>query len=274
MHNEEQSSIKNFLSHSFIRLAFVGIILAGIAFYFFRPNTITTDNAYVKSTKVCIVSEVSGFIKEIFVRDNMHVYKDDMLLKIDDTNLVFEYKKVLEELALTKKKLFRHQKLNDGKFVSTKEFESAQTEHNLNLIKKEELEHKIANTLIISPIDGVVTKEVLEPGQYIIAHKPLFFVVNANAVWVDANFKETQIEHIKPGQKVEVKVDSYPKLVFKGEVDTISPAAGSEFSALPIDTSYGNFVKIVQRIPVKIRVQNTHNLLKPGMSATVKIYMK
>ena len=277
MKNEEYSTserIKKFLRRASTKLIFVGTLFAVVTIYFLLPNTISTDNAYVKSTKVQIVSEVSGFINEIFVPDNSRVSKNDKLLKIDDTNLIFEYKKVLEELALTEKKLIRHKKLNDGKFVPTREFEDSQTAYKLNLIKKAELEYKISNTLITSPIDGIVTQQVLEPGQYIVAHKPLFFVVNADSVWIKANFKETQIEKIKPGQKANVKVDSYPNLVFKGEVDTISPAAGSEFSALPIDMSYGNFVKIVQRIPVKIRVQNTDNLLKPGMSATVNIHSK
>ena len=266
--------IKKFLNHTYAKLALVSIILASIAIYFSLPSTISTDNAYVKSTKVQIVSEVSGFIDEIFAHDNARVSKNDKLLKIDDANLVFEYKKVLEELALSEKKLIRHEKLSGSKFVSEKEFEDAQTAYKLSLIKKAELEHKISKTLITSPIDGIVTQLVLEPKQYIVANKPLFFVVNADAAWVEANFKETQIEKIKRGQKVIVKADSYPNLVFKGEVDTISPAAGSEFSALPVDTSYGNFVKIVQRIPVKIRIQNNDNLLKPGMSATVKIYLK
>ena len=266
--------IKRFVNHSYTKLVLIGAIFISIVFYFLFPKTINTDNAYVKSTKVAIVSEVSGFIKEIFIGDNMQVSKNDKLLKIDDTNLVFEYKKILETLALTEKKFLRNEKLTADKFVPKKELEASQTDHSLNLIKKEELEHKISNTLITSPINGTVTKQTLELGQYIVANKPLFFVVNTHSIWIEANFKETQIEHIRPGQQAEIKVDAYPNLVFTGKVDTISPAAGSEFSALPIDMSYGNFVKIVQRIPVKISLENTNNLLKPGMSATVKIHVK
>ncbi|NRA73470.1 MAG: HlyD family secretion protein [Rickettsiales bacterium] len=268
------SVIKKFLKNTYIKLVLVGAIFLGVVVYFFLPATVSTDNAYVKSTKIPVVSEVSGFVKEIFVYDNSQVSKDNKLLKIDDTNLVFEYKKTLEILALTEKKFVRNERLNAGKFVATKELESAQTNYSLNLIKKKELEHKISNTLITSPINGIVTKQMLEPGQYIIAYKPLFFIVNTDSVWIEANFKETQIKNIAPGQQAEVKIDAYPDLVFKGKVDTISPATGSEFSVLPLDMSYGNFVKIVQRIPVKISLLNANKLLKPGMSATVTIYKK
>ena len=264
--------IKKFLKNIYVRLVLVLAIISSITGYFLMSQTVTTDNAYVKGVKIPIVSEVSGFVKKVFVYDNSEVSKDDKLLKIDDADLVFEYKKTLETLAVTEKKFLRNEKLNANKFVATKELETARAEYSLNLIKKKELENKIANTVITSPINGIATKQILEPGQYILAYKPLFFVVGTSSVWVEANFKETQIKDIKSGQRAEIRVDAYPNLVFKGRVDTISPATGSEFSILPLDMSYGNFVKIVQRIPVKISLLKPNKLLKPGMSADVKIY--
>jgi membrane fusion protein (multidrug efflux system) len=93
-------------------------------------------------------------------------------------------------------------------------------------------------------------------------------------VWVVANFKETQLTYMKPGQPVEVRIDAYPGKVFKGHVDSIQPGTGSRFSLLPPENASGNYVKVVQRVPVKILLDNspeTNALLAPGMSAVPEV---
>jgi membrane fusion protein, multidrug efflux system len=126
---------------------------------------------------------------------------------------------------------------------------------------------------ITAPIDGVVTHKQVEPGQIVQAGQGLLVVVPLQKVWVTANFKETQLKKMKPGQKAEVKVDSYGK-TFSGHVDSISGATGSVLSLLPPENATGNFVKVVQRVPVKIvldAIPEGKTVLRPGMNVDATV---
>jgi membrane fusion protein (multidrug efflux system) len=249
----------------------IGALLVLILIFWAMPSTIKTDNAYVRCTKVIIFSEISGVIKQIDVEDNQKVKKGDILVKIDDTDLNFQMGKAKANYDLTTNEIKRQETLEKQKFSATAQYEQTLKDHLINKISVDELEYKLDKTAIKAPISGTVAKMKLEPGQYVEAYRPLFYVVNDNNIWVEANLKETDIYKIKKGQKVKVTVDSYPGKTFNGVVDSISPSAGSEFASIPIDNSYGNFIKIVQRIPIKIKVIDDTELLKPGMSAVVKI---
>ncbi|RTM09197.1 MAG: HlyD family secretion protein [Bradyrhizobiaceae bacterium] len=127
----------------------------------------------------------------------------------------------------------------------------------------------LSYTEITAPVDGTVGARSLRVGQYVQAGTQLMAVVPLDAVYVVANFKETQLTHMRPGQPVELRVDSFRDQPLRGHVDSLSPASGLEFALLPPDNATGNFTKIVQRVPVKI-VLDDHNLtglLRPGMSA-------
>ncbi len=127
----------------------------------------------------------------------------------------------------------------------------------------------LSYTEIKAPVDGTVGARSLRVGQYVQAGTQLMAVVPLDAVYVVANFKETQLTHVRSGQPVELRIDSFHGTTLKGHVDSLSPASGLEFALLPPDNATGNFTKIVQRVPVKI-VFDDHNLkglLRPGMSA-------
>jgi membrane fusion protein, multidrug efflux system len=127
----------------------------------------------------------------------------------------------------------------------------------------------LSYTEILAPVDGTVGARSLRVGQFVQAGTQLMAVVPLNAVYVVANFKETQLTHVRSGQPVEVRIDSFHDTKLRGHVDSLSPASGLEFALLPPDNATGNFTKIVQRIPVKI-VLDDHSLtglLRPGMSA-------
>jgi len=129
---------------------------------------------------------------------------------------------------------------------------------------------------ITAPVDGVATHKQVEPGQIVQAGQGLLVVVPLQSVWVTANFKETQLRNMKPGQKAEVKVDTYGK-TFSGHVDSIAGATGSVLSLLPPENATGNFVKVVQRLPVRIDIdpnQNSDRRLRPGMSVEPKVYVQ
>ena len=130
-------------------------------------------------------------------------------------------------------------------------------------------ELNLGYTTIVSPIDGVVGNRTLRVGQYVQAGTQLMSIVPTDGAYVVANFKETQLTHVRAGQKVELEVDTFAGQVVHGHVDSIAPASGQEFALLPPDNATGNFTKIVQRIPVKIALDAETSpaiALRPGMS--------
>lgn len=131
----------------------------------------------------------------------------------------------------------------------------------------------LSYTLVKAPIDGIVTKvEGLQPGDYINAAKPVFSLV-ARKAWVEANFKETALAYMHPGQNVEIEIDAYSRHVFHGRVVSMSPGTGSSFSLLPPENATGNWVKVVQRLPVRISIEDpkVNFPLHVGLSATVTV---
>jgi len=129
-------------------------------------------------------------------------------------------------------------------------------------------------TKISAPVDGVVSERGVRAGQFAHAGAQVISVVPLDNVWVIANYKETQLTHVTIGQGAEIRVDTFPGVVVGAKVDSIAPASGSQFSLLPPDNATGNFTKVVQRIPVKLRLNDKNPLagrLRPGMSVEVTI---
>jgi membrane fusion protein (multidrug efflux system) len=136
---------------------------------------------------------------------------------------------------------------------------------------------QLSYSVVTAPVSGVVSKKSVELGQLVQAGQPLMSVVPLEDVWVVANFKETQVANIVPGAPAVIKADAYPGRVFNGSVESVSPATGAKFSLLPPDNATGNFTKVVQRIPVRIRLEgqtDPAHLLRPGMSVDVTIRPK
>jgi membrane fusion protein (multidrug efflux system) len=148
----------------------------------------------------------------------------------------------------------------------------------------DEAQRQLDHTTVRAPFDGVVTQvDALQPGTYLVSQTAALTntgaigLVATKDIWVDANMKETDLTHVKPGDHANVYVDTYPGRVWSGVVQSIAPASGSEFSILPAQNSSGNWVKVVQRIPVRVRVNPSTDAnsksppLRAGMSATVEI---
>ncbi|KQV58403.1 MULTISPECIES: HlyD family secretion protein [unclassified Caulobacter] len=133
------------------------------------------------------------------------------------------------------------------------------------------------HTVIVSPIDGVVGDRQAEPGDYVQPGTRLMTIVPIKALYVTANFKETQVERMLPGQEATIKVDALGGKTLKGHVESFAPGSGSQFSLLPFEPGTGNFTKIVQRVPVRIRIdpgQAEVARLRPGLSTTVKVRLE
>jgi membrane fusion protein (multidrug efflux system) len=129
-------------------------------------------------------------------------------------------------------------------------------------------------TEIRAPFDGIVGNKAAQPGQYVQPGARLMALVPLDAVYVEANFKETQISRLKPGQKVSLSVDAFSDRPMEGVVESVAPASGAQFSLLPPENATGNFTKIVQRVPVRVRVPADvarQGLLRPGLSVVVEV---
>jgi membrane fusion protein (multidrug efflux system) len=134
----------------------------------------------------------------------------------------------------------------------------------------------LTRTRVTAPADGVLANVTLRPGDYIAAGQPIFNLAEAGNSWVEANFKETQLAGVSAGKPATVTVDAYPGKTWRATVESLSPASGNEFSVLPAENSSGNWIKVVQRIPVRLALepQDGAPTLRAGMSVTVEIDTK
>ncbi len=141
----------------------------------------------------------------------------------------------------------------------------------------QQAELNLQYTTLRAPMKGIVSRKGVEVGQVVQPGQPLMTVIPLEEVWVTANFKETQLEKMRPGQPAVIEVDAYGGRDFKAHVESLAAATGSRFSLLPPENATGNFVKVVQRVPIRIAIdekQDVQQLLRPGMSVTAKVYTK
>ncbi|HEV8615485.1 MAG TPA: HlyD family secretion protein [Methylomirabilota bacterium] len=167
-----------------------------------------------------------------------------------------------------------------GHQVAVKMAEATRSEARLQQARAElaQAELAVEHTEVRAPVDGVVSKRTVEIGQIVQMGQPLMAIVPLNDVWVVANFKETQLTRVRPGMRAEVEIDGFPGKTFHGVVNSLSAGTGSRFSLLPPENATGNWVKVVQRVPVKIlldgREAGNPQPLRAGMSAVVTIRVK
>lgn len=211
---------------------------------------------------------------------------------------------VQSEIAVAKADLDRYKKLYESGAVSKQTLDNAQTHYysvsarrttaeesilsngqnkvadaNLKSLKakRDKAELDLRNTEVIAPQSGIVTNKKAEKGAYVGTGSPLFVIV-PDEVWVVANYKESQVGNMREGQPVEIRVDAYPDKVFKGKIDSIQRASGAKSSLFPPENAVGSFVKIVQRIPVKIvfdePIDSSKYTIVAGMSVVPKVKVK
>lgn len=163
--------------------------------------------------------------------------------------------------------------------VASKQTSVAQANINRAKAALEAARLNLSYTVVTASVDGQVSNVKIQPGQMVNPGAALFYIVDNTDTWVVANFKETQLNKMRLGQKVSVQINAYPDVEIEGEVNSFSPATGSRFSLLPPDNATGNFVKTVQRVPVKIKLTSANDpkniaMLRPGMNADVDVHLK
>jgi membrane fusion protein (multidrug efflux system) len=312
-----------------IIIAIIVIVVAIIAFFiwFAHRNEVTTDDAYTDGNSVTMVPKVAGYVVDLYIDDNSHVRKGDILLRIDQRDYLtaqaqaraqlvlanaqvttakealriarVQYPSQLESaqaqqeaaaaaLALAKSSYERQhqvdrrattqenidsstsQQLNASANLKSAKAQVAiaslvpeQVQQAMNTVSEREAavqqaqaqvdqaDLNLSYTEVRAPADGFVTQRSVQLGAYVSAGQVMFLLVTPE-VWVTANFKESQIGRMRPGDKVDIKIDAYSGFDMEGHVQSIQYGSGSRFSAFPAENATGNFVKIVQRVPVKI----------------------
>jgi membrane fusion protein (multidrug efflux system) len=285
-HHIRSKNIKSFIIAAF--LSFSALLWIGLKIYGYFY--LSTDNAYINANVVQIAPRITGQVTHLFIVNNQFVIKGQPLFMIDQVPFQNALTKAEAEYAINKAALVnartksaRTLTLEKQKFVSTQEKDNVTTaletaEASLSLAKAALDQAKLdySWTTITAPTNGWVTNVSLSVGDVVAANQPLFALISNAEFWVDANFKETELERIKPGQRVAVHVDMYPGQTFDGVVQSISGGTGTVFSLLPPQNATGNWVKITQRVPVRIRIlhPNPEYPLRIGTSASVRISLR
>jgi membrane fusion protein, multidrug efflux system len=263
---------------------------------------VTTDNAYVRADISLVSAQVEGYVRSLPVAENQSVHTGDVLAEIEPADYQAQLASARAALAQAQGQLSaqraqqaqaqadlaRNRALAEAGFLSSTGWDAALARAHQAGGGEDAARASVAaaqaqidaaqlnfeRTTIRAPIDGVVGDRQVQVGQLVRTGTPLMSVVPLQSVYVVANFKETQIEHFHAGQTVIIRPDIASSLRLRGELQSLAPASGSEFSIIPTDTATGNFTKIVQRVPVRIRIESGQEgvgLLRPGLSATVTV---
>ncbi len=314
------------------------LVLGGITYYYAGGRFVTSENAYVKAPIVSVVSQVSGRVNNVHVRENQLVRRGQKLLELerdefelavaeaqanlaavvqDINNLRAELRRANAEIEVVEERrrflaseFKRRQKLADkGVGLGTKLDEArhlmraadrnmaAARERKAGILaslngdpnipaevhpkhiaasaRLERAQLALDRSLLIAPADGVVVKMNLEAGEYIKSGESVFAIVQVGKAWIEVNLKETELTHVRRGQKATFVAEAYPDVRWQAEVTGISPATGAEFAVLPPQNASGNWVKVVQRLPVRLSITPDHLADKPplrsGMTVAVSI---
>ena len=271
-------------------LTLIGSLAAILAIYFTYEALmyVDTDNAQIEAHAVMLGFKVSGYVIDVKVQEGQRVDEGALLAAVDERDYQNALKASEGELISMEAKrrdaertFKRYSQLLAGEAISQAQFDTANATYAETRAKYDSAAAQVAqarlnleNTKIRAPEKGFIAKKSVEVGQLAAPGVPLFGFVGAQERWVTANFKETDIEKIKIGAKVFIDVDALSKH-YHGVVDNISAATGATFSLLPPDNATGNFTKVVQRVPVRIKILDLTDqdieMLRSGLSAAVKV---
>lgn len=259
----------------------LGAVVGVCAFLFvlywtlYGSRYVSTDNAYTATEVAQVTPEVDGTIKAVNVVDTNSVQAGDVLVEIDPRDMQVAYDKAKANYDRAKIDYDRRQALSASGSVSADELTRSENELAQTSASFREATLNLERTTIKAPIDGVIAKRQVQLGQRVRAGTPLMVVVPLHDLHVDANFKENELENIRVGQKVRLTADLYGSRVeYHGVVDGFSGGTGAAFAAIPAQNATGNWIKVVQRVPVRIRLQPDElaaNPLSVGVSMRARI---
>ncbi len=286
------------------------VVIVGAFGYYLNQKRryIATDDAAIDADRVAVSAQMLGRITSLMADEGDEVQKGQVLIQLDDSDL--RVRKIQADAALNlAEENISLADVNEKR--AERDYERAQTQYQEGVITKEQFEHtqsgyeaakvqtsiaraqsrvaaaqrdvvktQLNNTTIISPMDGIVSKRWVLEGEVVQPGEEIFTLYDLKDVWVTANLEETKIGRLREGDRVQIKVDSYPGYDFSGRITRIGSNTAAQFSLIPPNNASGNFTKITQRIPVEISFDNTTFKgesplrLLPGMSAYIKVKIR
>jgi membrane fusion protein (multidrug efflux system) len=236
----------------------------------------STDDAFLEGHIIRVAPRVAGHVRRCYVLDNQEVHKGDLLVELDPDLYAAGLQAAQAQSQEAFWELQRMEAMRKSSSVSEFDLQKARAKALSMAALEETARLQLSYTRILAPTDGRVTKKTVEEGNYVRVGDTLFSLV-PKEVWVVANFKESQLAWMRPGQPVEIRVDAYPQKRWKGHVDSVQRGSGARFSLLPPENATGNYVKVVQRVPVKIVFDEPlvgPYELGPGMSAVPRVKVR
>ncbi len=266
-------------------LLLVALSYFSYGYFFFQ----STDDAYVQAHTSLLAARIPGTVQQVMVDENYKVRQGQLLIQLDDRDNRAARDQAEADLGAATSdaesariKYERYQKLIKTNAISRQQFDDQAAVYSSQSKKMKSLEAalktaelRLSYTKIVAPTDGTIGRKSVEPGMVISPGQALLGFVEGHERWVTANFRETELKGVEPGKKARVEVDSISGKTFQGEVESIAPHTGATFALLPPDNATGNFTKVVQRVPVRIKLAGLSpdevDLLQSGLSAVVTV---
>lgn len=307
MRKKEESPSEKKDTH-FLKRALLGVALLicipvfGFWFYHHR-HFVWTNDAYLNGYQISISSDINARIITLFVDEGDSVEKGQLLCQLDESIYLSQKADALTMVELLEKqvqlKSIQVAKIRDIYTVALNEYKSeiisfiqfdevekdfllaeadykvALANHANGIAKVGVIEELLRHTKVYAPRDGSIAKRWVVAGDAIQFGQPLFSLTDVKDIWITANFEETKVKNVSPGDSVKVHIDAYPDTLFTGTVYSVMASAASRFSLVPPNNATGNFTKVVQRVPIKILLDTSKEknppYLYPGMSVEVDI---
>jgi membrane fusion protein, multidrug efflux system len=284
-------------------------ILVGVYWFMFLRDFISTDDAYVDANQLDISAKILGRIAELTVSEGDTLTQGELLVQLDDNDLKAQENQETQNIALSEQNVSltqaalelaendyrRTRSLYEDSIVTFDQFDHAEkafriaqaqrdvalAQVNASKAKLNVVLTSLENAQITSPMNGVVAKKWVLPGDVVQPGQAIFSLYDLENIWVTANFEETKLSSIHLGDPVDISVDAHPKVKFQGKVILIGAVTAAQFSLIPPNNASGNYTKVTQRVPIKISMEKPSGsnetesvMLLPGMSVEVKIRVR
>lgn len=251
----------------------LGLLIWGISVLIHSHYYESTDDAFIEGHVVTISTKLSNTVRDVLIDDNYEVKKGELLVQIDPRDYEVQLHEAQANYDKAKADFDRNLALANTRAISQQDLDTARAAFDTTSAQLDQARLNLEYTHITAPVAGRITQKNVEPGDYVQTGQTLFSIV-PHDIWVVANFKETQLTHMLRGQPATIRIDALPGKVFKGHVDSLQSGTGAYFSLLPPENATGNYVKVVQRVPVKILFDESPEVqaaFAPGLSVVPEV---
>jgi len=269
----EPASRRTMVIRSLLGLVLLVAAIWGLSIFIRSFYYESTDDAFIESHVITVGTKLSNTVRDVLIDDNYEVTKGELLVQIDPRDYEIQLHEAQANYDKAKSDYDRDMALVGSSAVSKQDLDTTRAALDVTAAELDQAKLNLEYTRITAPVAGRITRKNVEPGDYIQTGQTLFSIV-PHDIWVTANFKETQLTHMLPGQPATIQIDAFPGKVFKGHVDSLQSGTGSRFSLLPPENATGNYVKVVQRLPVKILFDEPPDVqaaFAPGLSVVPEV---